>query len=166
VTVRPILLWPDPALSQACAPVPAGADVTDLVTDLFETMYDARGRGLAAPQLGAMQRVFVLDCGWKDGAMTPLACINPRIVAASDARRTGEEVCLSIPGVAARVTRAASVTLRFTGLDGARAERVLTGAEAVCAQHELDHLDGLVTFDRVDPEARAALLAGYGGAVA
>ncbi|WP_226625940.1 peptide deformylase [Alloyangia pacifica] len=161
MSLLPILRWPDPRLSQGCAEVGSAAEVADLVTDLFETMYDAPGRGLAAPQVGAMVRVFVMDAGWKDGEMTPRACINPEITWASEERATGGEGCLSIPGVTAQVARHARIRLAYTDLAGEVQEVELSGAEAIVAQHEYDHLDGLVHFDRLEAEARAALIADY-----
>ncbi|MDA7427329.1 peptide deformylase [Primorskyibacter aestuariivivens] len=159
MAVLPIRAWPDPVLKRVCDPVTD--DVTGLVADMFETMYDAPGRGLAAPQVGVPVRLFVMDAGWKDGDMTSLACINPEIVAASEALAGGEEACLSIAGVAAEVQRPAEITLRFTDLNGEVQERALTGAEAKCAQHELDHLDGRVIFDHLAPDAAEALEAQY-----
>ncbi|MBR9651101.1 peptide deformylase [Thalassovita aquimarina] len=161
MSVLPILKWPDPRLSQVCDPVAPGEDVSDLVTDMLETMYDAPGRGLAAPQVGVMKRLFVMDCGWKDGDMTPVICINPEIVASSEGVVAGEEGCLSIPAAPAEVTRPERITLRWTGLDGAEQERELTGFEAKCAQHEYDHLDGLVIFDRLSDEDRARVEGAY-----
>ncbi|SNR78921.1 peptide deformylase [Puniceibacterium sediminis] len=161
MSVLPILRWPDPHLSQVCAPVTDVAAVRGLVTDMFETMYDAPGRGLAAPQIGVLLRVFVMDVGWKTGERTPVVCINPRIVAASDEVSTREEGCLSIPGVLAEISRPEAVTLEYLDLDGVTHSDALEGPAAMCAQHELDHLDGLVTFDRLDPAARAALIAEY-----
>ena len=162
MSVLPILRWPDPRLSRVCDPVGPGEDLERLVTDMFETMYDAPGRGLAAPQVGVMKRLFVMDCGWKEGDMTPVTCINPEIVEASGTQATGEEGCLSIPGILAPVTRPEWIVLRWTDLGGTVQEQRLDGFEARCAQHEFDHLDGLVTFDRLDAETHAALVAAYG----
>ncbi|KAB2541701.1 N-formylmethionyl-tRNA deformylase [Salipiger aestuarii] len=160
MTVRPILLWPDPRLSQPCGPAdPARIDA--LVTDLFETMYDAPGRGLAAPQIGVLDRVFVMDAGWKDGEMTPLACIDPEIVEMSPDTAKGPEGCLSIPGVTAQVARPVRVRMAFTDLAGSRQERLFTGAEAIVAQHEYDHLEGRVHFDRLSPQDAEALKSDY-----
>ena len=159
MAVLPIRMWPDPVLKRVCDPVTD--DVDALVADMFETMYDAPGRGLAAPQVGVPLRLFVMDAGWKDGDMTPLACINPEIAAASEILAGGEEACLSIVGVAAEVQRPAEITLRFTDLNGEVQERMLSGAEAKCAQHELDHLDGMVFFDRLEPSEAEALEAEY-----
>ena len=156
----PILRWPDPRLSTPCAPVARDEDLADLVRAMFETMYDAPGRGLAAPQVGVLKRLFVMDCGWKDGDMTPMVCINPEIIHA-EGMAPGAEGCLSIPGVLAEVMRPERIILRYRDLDGAAQEVELDGFEARCAQHELDHLDGIVTFDRLSPEARRVVEASY-----
>lgn len=162
MSVLPIVMWPDPRLSRVCAEVgEIDAAVVQLVEDMFETMYDARGRGLAAPQVGVMQRIFVMDAGWKEGAGTPLACINPVIRILAGEGSSNEEACLSIPGVAAVVERPAQIELEFTDVAGLRTARILQGFEAICAQHEMDHLEGRVIFDHLDAEARAALEAQY-----
>jgi peptide deformylase len=156
----PILRWPDPRLATVCAPVAADDDLADLVRAMFETMYDAPGRGLAAPQVGVLKRLFVMDCGWKDGDMTPMVCINPEIIR-SEGMASGAEGCLSIPGVLAEVMRPDRITLRYRDLDGVTRDMDLDGFEARCAQHELDHLDGIITFDRLSPEARRVVEASY-----
>ena len=156
--IRPIVLWPDPVLATVCAPIERIDDgIRQLAADMLETMYAAPGRGLAAPQVGVALRIFVMDAGWKDGERSPRIVINPEIVTVSASRATGPEGCLSIPGVTADVERAENVTLRWTSLDGASHQEELTGFEAICAQHEFDHLNGVVTFDRIAPEARAEL---------
>jgi peptide deformylase len=132
-------------------------DVTDLITAMFTAMYAAPGRGLAAPQLGVLKRVFVMDCGWKDGEMTPVVCIDPEILWMSDVTGPAQEGCLSIPDAPVTVTRPLEIRLAYTGLDGLRHDRHLTGFEARCAQHEYDHLEGRVIFDHLAPEARAAI---------
>ncbi|MBT54321.1 MAG: peptide deformylase [Mameliella sp.] len=161
MSLLPILKWPDPRLAQVCTPVDDRAAVEQLVTDMFETMYAAPGRGLAAPQVGGTTRLFVMDAGWKEGDMTPLACLNPRISATTDVTAIATEGCLSVPGVSADVSRPAEITLAYTDLTGTAQEVTLTGAAATIAQHELDHLDGIMHFDRLDPTARAVLLADY-----
>ncbi|SIS54571.1 peptide deformylase [Roseivivax lentus] len=161
---RAILTWPDDRLSTVCAPVSAEDDLETLVTDLFETMYAAPGRGLAAPQIGLLRRVFVMDAGWKDGDMSPRACIDPEITWSSEETARNGEGCLSIPGITVTLERPARVRLAYTTPAGERIETELAGAEALIAQHELDHLDGHVTFDRLSPEARAAALADYAAA--
>jgi peptide deformylase len=161
VSLREILLWPDERLKQPCETVADVAEVEQLVTDLFETMYDAPGRGLAAPQVGVLKRVFVMDAGWKEGDMVPLACINPEIVEVSEETASGPEGCLSIPGVTAQVRRPVRVRMAFTDLSGTRQERDFEGSEAIVAQHEYDHLEGLVHFDRLDPQEAKALKLEY-----
>lgn len=161
MSVLPIVTWPDPRLSQVCAPVDDPKLVSGLVKDMFDTMYDAPGRGLAAPQIGVMLQVFVMDPTWKDGDRTPFVCINPEILASSDATAEASEACLSIPGVAADVTRPTTITLAYTDLDGTRHERQLTDFAATCAQHELDHLNGVVIFDRLSSDMRARVEADY-----
>lgn len=156
--IRPVLLWPDPVLSTPCAPVTSiTEEIRTLAADMLESMYAAPGRGLAAPQVGVSLRLFVMDTTWKDGTKDPVVMVNPEIIAASEARITGPEGCLSIPGVVAQVERAETVRMRWTSLDGDACEKLLDGFAAICAQHELDHLDGLVTFDRIASEARAEL---------
>ena len=157
MSVLPILSWPDARLATVCEPVKDPVAVKALAEDMLETMYAAPGRGLAAPQVGVMARMFVMDAGWKDGAPTPVVCINPEIVATSGKRVMGEEACLSIPGVSAQVERHAVITLRWQDVTCVWHEKNLTGFEAICAQHEYDHLDGLVIFDRLEDEARATL---------
>lgn len=164
MSVRPILLWPDPRLQQRCAPAPQGPELSTLVTDLFHTMYAASGRGLAAPQIGEMVRVFVMDTGWKDGASRPVVCVNPEVVSRADKTAPGEEACLSIPGVSADIERRTSLILACRD-DAWQPHRLdLQGIDARCALHELDHLDGKVIFDRVQPDARQPLLDRYAAA--
>ena len=157
MAVLPILRWPDPRLSQLCAP--AEGDVSRLASDMLDTMYDAPGRGLAAPQVGVMLRLFVMDIAWRTGQPDPMVCINPAMLWRSDTRADGAEGCLSIPGPAPLIARATQVRLGWTGLDGARHEALFDGFAAICVQHECDHLDGILTLDHLSPEARAAALA-------
>lgn len=161
MSVLEIRRWPDPILSQVCRPVTG--DVTTLALNMLEAMYAAPGRGLAAPQVGHALRLFVMDIDWKQGVKAPFVCINPAILERSESLVSGEEGCLSIPGITANVVRAEWILLGWTDENGVARDEKLTGFAAVCAQHEMDHLDGLVTFDRVDPEARAALEAAYDG---
>jgi peptide deformylase len=163
VSLLEIRRWPDPILSRVCEPVRDPNSVRSLADDMLQTMYAAPGRGLAAPQVGHPLRLFVMDVAWKDGPPQPFICVNPEIVETAPDRVIGSEGCLSIPGVTAEVPRAPWITMRWTTPDGANHEQRLEGAAAICAQHEYDHLDGIVTFDRVNPEARRALEAEYAG---
>ncbi len=163
MSVLPILTWPDPRLSRRCAPAVPGEAAANLARDMLETMYDAPGRGLAAPQVGHLVRLFVMDAGWKEGPRDPTVFLNPEITWRSDARVTGTEGCLSIPGITAEVERAEEIGVRWQDLGGVVHERRFDGFAAICIQHETDHLDGLVTFDRVGVDRRIALEAAYRG---
>lgn len=156
MSIRPILIHPDPRLKKPCAPVTGITDdLRRLADDMLETMYDAPGVGLAAPQVGVLSRLFVMDCVKEEGAPPrPMVLINPEITWASDDTCTYEEGCLSIPEQYAEVTRPARVRLRWTGLDGAAQEEAFDGLWATCAQHELDHLDGKLFIDHLGPLKR------------
>jgi peptide deformylase len=157
-----VVIWPDARLTETCAPVEEiTPEIEALAVDMLETMYAAPGRGLAAPQVGAMVRMFVMDIGWKEGKSDPLVCINPMLQEIGEERASGPEGCLSIPGVTAQVNRPTQVQMVWTGLNGGRYVQSFDGFGAVCAQHELDHLDGVVHFDHLDAETRAALIAEY-----
>lgn len=159
MAVRPILTWPDDRLSTQCTPVTEPEDA--LIADMFDTMYAANGRGLAAPQIGVLKRVFVMDCGWKEGEPAPLAMINPFIMAAERAEEIGPEGCLSIPGIMVSVSRPRAVTVQWTAPEGDIHMADFDGFEARCIQHEFDHLNGMVTFDRLDDVARRTAEAHY-----
>ena len=158
----PIVLWPDARLSTRCEAVdPNDPSVAQLAQDMLDTMYAAPGRGLAAPQVGVLKRIFVMDIGWKEGPKAPVVCLNPAILWRSESLSTGPEGCLSIPDVITDVARATEIRLVWTELSGKAREEHLTGFAAICAQHEFDHLDGIVTFDRLAPEARQVAEAVY-----
>lgn len=157
----PILKWPEPRLSQRCAPVAPGEDLAALIADMFDTMYEAPGRGLAAPQVGVMKRFFVMDVTWKEGDRSPQVMINPEILDRAEELAAGDEGCLSIPGVLVAVERPVWVQMQWTDADGTLRQARLDGFAARCAQHELDHLDGIVTLDRLAPEDRAEALRRY-----
>ena len=162
MSVRDILRWPDPRLNTVCDPVGViTPDIEVLARSMLDTMYAAPGRGLAAPQIGVMKRLFVMDCTWKDGGADPRVFIDPEVVDASAEQLVTVEGCLSIPGVTAHVRRPACVTLRWTELAGERRKAAFSGFAAACVQHELDHLDGLVTLDRLSGEERARVLHAY-----
>ncbi len=154
MAVLPILRWPDPRLSAPCAPAPLDESTLRLAADMFDTMYAAPGRGLAAPQVGAMIRLFVMDTTWREGTVAPVAMVNPRILWQSTDTATGPEGCLSIPGPLPEITRPREIDIAWTDLEGIAQQMRLTGFAAVCAQHEYDHLDGILTLDRLSPQAR------------
>lgn len=159
---RPIVLWPAEVLATVCAPVHAfDTELTQLVDDLIETMYSAQGRGLAAPQVGVLQRAFVIDVTWKEGTPNPMAFINPQITGHSDATHMVTEQCLSIPQLPMPVTRPSEIDVTWDTPKGERKSAHFSGNEARCIQHEFDHLEGRVIFDHQSPEDRAALEAAY-----
>ena len=145
MALREIVRWPDARLRETCAPA-ENVSLT-LLADMFETMYAAPGRGLAAPQIGVMKRIFVMDPTWKEGEATPFICINPEILWRSQTQEVGTEGCLSIPGRPVAVARPAEITLAYDDARGMRHETHLSGFAARCAQHEMDHLNGITLMD-------------------
>lgn len=149
-------MHPDPRLKKACAPVD---DLTDelraLGDDMLATMYDAPGVGLAAPQVGVLSRLIVVDCVKEEGeAARPLIMFNPEVIASSDDLNTYEEGCLSIPEQFADVTRPADVDVRWMDRDGNERTETFTKLWATCVQHEIDHLDGKLFIDYLKPLRR------------
>ena len=153
---RSILLFPDPRLRKTCAPVGRiTPEVEALAADMLATMYAAPGVGLAAPQVGVLSRLFVMDCTKDPEAeRAPMVMVDPEIVTTSETLNVYEEGCLSFPDEYADVTRPAEVRMRWTGLDGRLHERDFDGLWATCAQHELDHLDGKLFIDHLGPMKR------------
>ncbi len=153
---RPILYHPDPRLKKSCVAV---ADLTDdlraLADDMLATMYDAPGVGLAAPQVGVLSRLIVLDCVKEEGEKPrPLIMFNPKIEAQSDALNTYEEGCLSLPEQFADVTRPAEVEVSWIDETGKERREGMAGLWATCVQHEIDHLDGKLFIDYLKPLRR------------
>jgi peptide deformylase len=127
-----------------------------LIDDMFETMYEAEGVGLAAPQVGISRRVIVVDV--HDEEVQPFALINPRVVEASPETEKGEEGCLSIPGLSALVERPAHVVVEGLDREGNTVRVEGGGLLGRCLQHEVDHLDGILFLDRVSPLKRKMLI--------
>ena len=146
---RPILIHPDPRLKKVCAPVPdLSDDLRKLGDDMLVTMYEAPGIGLAAPQIGVLSRVIVLDCVKEEGETPkPMVMFNPEIVAASDETNTYDEGCLSIPDQYGEVTRPKAVDVRWIDRDGRERSDTFDGLWATCVQHEIDHLNGKLFID-------------------
>ncbi len=143
-----ILQHPDPVLRAKCTPVELFDDaLMDLAEDMITTMYDAPGRGLAAPQVGHPVRLFVMDTTWKQGDPSPRAFVNPQIIVVSDETAWDEEGCLSLIGQSCKVCRPVEVTLRYQDLWGEPHLDVFDGFAARCVQHERDHLDGILCID-------------------
>jgi len=170
MAIREIIEIPDPRLKQVSAPVTAfGDDLKTLVADMFETMYDAPGIGLAAIQVGVAQRVLVIDLQPDDPDAEPEVCtahgdhhhthqptrkeprvfINPEILEPSEETVLYNEGCLSVPEIYAEVERAARVRARWQDLDGTVHEEEMTGLMAICLQHEMDHLEGVLFIDHL-----------------
>ncbi|MWD26946.1 peptide deformylase [Aquicoccus sp. SCR17] len=153
---RPILIHPDPRLKKVCAPVSdLSDDLRRLADDMLETMYDAPGIGLAAPQVGVLDRLIVLDCE-KDETKPPqpMVMFNPEVLSSSEDLNTYEEGCLSIPEQYAEVTRPAAVRVGWLDRDGNPQERDFDGLWATCVQHEIDHLNGKLFLDYLKPMKR------------
>ncbi len=153
---RNILIHPDPRLKKVCAPV---GDLTDelrkLADDMLETMYDAPGIGLAAPQIGVLNRLIVLDCVKEEGeAPRPLVMFNPEVISSSDETSVYEEGCLSIPDQYAEVTRPKEVEVAWMDQNGKAQQEVFDGLWATCVQHEIDHLNGKLFIDYLKPLKR------------
>lgn len=154
--IRPILIHPDPRLKKLCDPVTAiTPELGKLAEEMLETMYDAPGIGLAAPQIGVTKRLIVLDCVKAvDEAPRPIAMFNPVITWSSEELSTYEEGCLSIPDQYADVQRPAEVRVSWLGLDGKTQEDQFSGLWATCVQHEIDHLNGKLFIDYLGPLKR------------
>ena len=158
MSVRTLHLLGSPVLRQRAATVGAVDDeVRRLVDDLFETMQAAKGVGLAANQVGAAQRVAVVDVGPEDPP--PLVLINPRIVQASAVLETAEEGCLSIPEIFGEVERPIQVTLEALDREGRPYRIEVSGYKARAVQHEIDHLDGVLFLDHLSGVKRGLLVA-------
>jgi len=156
MTRRPILIHPDPRLKQTCDPIASvDRDFAALADDMLETMYDAPGIGLAAPQVGVMSRMLVMDCVKDDMAKPePMVLINPRVIESSEELSIYDEGCLSIPDQYAEVERPASVKVEWMDLDGKTVQQEFDGLWATCVQHEIDHLDGKLFIDYLKPLKR------------
>ncbi len=153
---RAILLHPDPRLKKVAAPV---ADITDdlrkLGDEMLEAMYAAPGIGLAAPQVGVLDRLIVVDCVKEEGeAPRPIVMFNPQVVASSDEQNTYEEGCLSLPDLFADVTRPKVVDVTWMDRDGNAQSETFDGLWATCVQHEIDHLEGKLFIDYLKPLRR------------
>lgn len=147
--IRPILTYPDPVLKKKSAPVTVITEkIVELARDMAETMYDAPGVGLAAPQIGIHQRVIVIDIAGQDEPPALITAINPVIIHA-EGETYEEEGCLSVPKYAANVRRHAKVVVKGLNLDGEEVTWKAEGLLAVAFQHEIDHLDGILFVDHI-----------------
>ncbi len=158
LAILPIRVYPDPVLRAPAQPVTViDSALRQLAADMVETMQDARGVGLAAPQVGVGQRIVIVDFA-PDEDGDPRVLINPVIVKRSGKKELGEEGCLSFPGLRTRIKRSPKVVVEAQNLDGEIVEYAAEGLSARAVQHELDHLDGLLFVDKAGPSDRQSLL--------
>jgi len=147
VSVQNIIAYPDPVLRCQSEPVTEFGDpLQHLIENLTETLYSTPGIGLCAPQLGRSTRVVVMDLSAGQSELE--LYINPVIVKKAGLA-IAEEACLSIPGVTAKVMRSSHIQIQAQRSDGEGFEKELTGMQAICLQHEIDHLNGILFFDRI-----------------
>ena len=159
MAILPIIVAPDPRLKLACAPVPeVDAEVARLMHDMLESMYAAPGIGLAAPQVGVHKRVIVIDTAKPDAEPRPIRLANPELVATSEEIKSWDEGCLSLPEHYAEVVRPSRVAVRYLDEHNKRREVEADGVLAVCLQHEMDHLDGILFVDHVSALKRNMIL--------
>ena len=159
MAVREILIAPDPRLKVKARRVDkVDAKVRRLMDDMLETMYAAPGIGLAAPQVGEAVQVIVLDVAREGEPRQPLCLANPEIVWASDEHVPAEEGCLSLPDQFAEVTRPAEVKVRYLDHENEIREVHAKGLLAVCVQHEMDHLKGVLFVDHISSLRRSMIL--------
>ncbi len=171
MTIRPLVYLPDTRLREPSKPIERVDDeVRKLVADMFETMHDADGLGLAAVQVGVHRRLVVLDVPAPGDPETkddearksnPLVLINPKILTLGDDRRTHEEGCLSIPEFRVDIERPASLRLAYTDESGQARELNASGLLATAIQHEIDHLDGKLIVDFLSKLRRDIVIRKY-----
>ena len=150
MAIREILVVPDPVLKQVSEPVSEVTDETRaLMDDMLETMYAAPGIGLAAVQVGVPQRIIVMDLAREGEEPQPRHFVNPEILWASEETAPYEEGCLSIPDIYDEVERPSQVKLRYVNYQGEQVEEDAEGLFAVCIQHEMDHLEGVLFIDHL-----------------
>jgi peptide deformylase len=148
MTLRKILIEPDPMLRKKCEPVSVvDNQLRTLMNDMAQTMYNAPGIGLAAIQVGILKRVVVIDLIKEGEEKNPFFFVNPEIISTSKIKSKYEEGCLSIPGQFAEIERPSECNLKYLDYDGNKKELKATGLLATCIQHEIDHLNGILFID-------------------
>lgn len=159
MAVLPILVAPHPVLKQKAKPVAAvDAGVATFMDDMVETMYAANGIGLAAPQVGVLERIIVVDVHEKDEPRNPIRLANPEIIWSSEDKGPCEEGCLSVPEQYADVIRPVAVRVRYLDETNTRRELDADGMLATCLQHEIDHLNGVLFVDHLSLLKRNMIL--------
>ena len=165
MAVRPIITAPSPLLKQVSKPVETVDGATRaLVDDMLETMYAAPGIGLAAIQIGIPKRIITMDVSKEPDPPAPLVLINPEIVWESDDGQTYEEGCLSFTDQYAEVDRAAGIEIKYLDRNGKPQRLKASGLLAVCIQHEMDHLEGVLFVDHLSTLKRSMILRRMGKA--
>jgi peptide deformylase len=156
MSVKSIILHPDPRLKKLAEPVAdISSELGKLAEDMLETMYDAPGIGLAAPQVGVLNRLIVMDCIKEEGAKPqPMALFNPVVTWTSEELNTYDEGCLSIPEHYAEIERPSVARVSWIDAAGKAQEQEFDGLWATCVQHEIDHLDGILFIDYLKPLKR------------
>ncbi len=150
MSIKPLIILPDPLLRQVSAPVErVDDDLKRLADDMLETMYEAPGIGLAAIQIGEPLRLLVIDLAKEGEPPAPHVFINPQVLESAEQRSVYEEGCLSIPDYYAEVERPASVRVQYIDRDGRQQEIMAEGLMATCLQHEIDHLNGVLFIDYI-----------------
>ena len=159
MTIYPILIAPDPRLKIKSKPVKeVDAAVRLLMEDMLETMHSARGIGLAAPQIDVHKRIIVVDVAGEDDVSQPLCMANPEIIEVSEEDHAHDEGCLSLPDHYSEVIRPSSARIRYLDKENKTCELDATGILAVCIQHEIDHLDGILFVDHISSLKRNMIL--------
>ncbi|MDQ7250616.1 peptide deformylase [Dongia sedimenti] len=159
MAVLPIIVAPDPRLKRIAEPVAkVDAETRRLMDDMLETMYKAPGIGLAAPQVGVLQRVIVIDLAREDEKPQPLRMANPELIWVSDEDAVYNEGCLSLPEHYADVTRPAAIKVRYIDHENEIRELEADGLLATCIQHEMDHLEGILFVDHLTALKRNIIL--------
>ena len=154
--IRTILIHPESKLRKVSLEVKdLSGRLINLADDMLQTMYDAPGIGLAAPQIGLLVRLIVIDCNKEDELIQhPIQMFNPEIMETSDEKNTQEEGCLSIPNQFGEVERPSKITVKWIDRDGNEKQESFDGLWATCIQHEIDHLDGKLFIDYLSPLRR------------
>ena len=154
--IRTILIHPESKLRKVSLEVKdLSGQLINLADDMLQTMYDAPGIGLAAPQIGLLVRLIVIDCNKEDELIQhPIQMFNPEIMETSDEKNTQEEGCLSIPNQFGEVERPSKITVRWIDRDGNEKQESFDGLWATCIQHEIDHLNGKLFIDYLSPLRR------------
>ena len=159
MALRPILVAPHPVLKAKAKPVETvDAELRQMMDDMLETMYDAPGIGLAAPQIGVGSRVIVMDVAGEDEPKAPLFMVNPELTWVSDEDASYEEGCLSVPEHYAEVVRPARIRVAYLDRDGKKQELAAEGLLATVIQHEMDHLEGILFIDHLSNLKRNMIL--------